>query len=71
MCDCVEKLNEKLKERNTKISVSLSWSAENGIGSLANPIIVTEKADNANRKKPVRLLASYCPFCGEKMEKPI
>jgi hypothetical protein len=67
MCDCIEKLNEQLKERNTRIVMPISFSSK-GLSTLLGPIIATEKADPTNRKKPVKLMASYCPFCGEKKE---
>ena len=64
MCDCIKLFNEQLASRNTRIKIPISFGA-NKISSLP-PMIVTEKVDERSRMKPVSLLASYCPFCGEK-----
>lgn len=63
MCDCIEKLNVHLKEFNTEINVPF-WSRS---GVLA-PFIETRKLDDRKRGKPKSVMASCCPFCGEKYE---
>ena len=65
MCNCINDLNEKLKEKNTRIYTPISFRPSlNTLG----PLVVTEKVDKKKRSKPLNLFASYCPFCGEKIE---
>jgi len=66
MCDCVETVNEKLKEKklNTKIKVPLLL--DSGMNCTGVKVqIVTEKENSDVRKKPVAVFSSFCPFCGE------
>lgn len=65
MCDCVEKLNESLKEKNGRIETALQMS--NNMGSATIRVLVaTEKIDSKQRTPVPRVAASFCPFCGEK-----
>jgi hypothetical protein len=62
--DCIKRINEQLKEHNTQISVALS---------LTDPgreliHVGTSKADLSSRKKPMSMFASYCPFCGIRLQ---
>lgn len=65
MCDCIDTVNKKLIEagKNTRISASIFLSFD-GSEPPRKVNITTEKADKDNRKKPISLFASYCPFCG-------
>jgi len=63
MCSCIERIDEKLKERNTKLCLAISFSGES-----TKVLIGTEKIDTKKRGKPANLLASYCPFCGKKYD---
>lgn len=65
MCDCISKIDEKLKEFNTKIM--LPWWSSSGI--LA-PHIETRKLDEKKRGKPRSVIASFCPFCGDEYSAP-
>lgn len=66
MCDCIQKFDEHLKEFNTKIEFPL-WT---GSGVLS-PFIQTIKISDKKRGKPKSVMASHCPFCGEKYAKPL
>jgi hypothetical protein len=64
MCECIKKMNESLASKNGKISTVFQINAN----SLAEKIsISTEKLDKSKRMLPPKVLASYCPFCGEKL----
>lgn len=58
---CIKQLNKKLKETNTRL-----------VGNLlkANHIFVdTEKIRKLrDGKKATIVIATYCPFCGEKLK---
>lgn len=66
MCNCIEEVNQKLKEsgRNTMLDIPITFSAV-GIDSVRRISILTCKMDNKKREKPLRLFGSFCPFCGE------
>lgn len=63
--DCVEKVNEQLAAYNTRLASAFSLSDQ----SRELIPLLTVKADDKVRRKPVNLYASYCPFCGLKLEK--
>jgi len=67
MCDCIKLIDDKYIEmgHNTKISVAIYQHGEEWESAV---LIATEKRDIGNRQKPAKLLAAYCPFCGEKLE---
>ena len=61
--DCVARVNDRLREYNTQLSISVS---------ITNPTrelihIKTIKLDPALRGRPMSLFATYCPICGEKL----
>lgn len=62
--DCVKRINEHLKPLNSELAWSMSWS--NPSRELIE--ITTVKLDPAVRGKPMHLYATYCPFCGIKLE---
>ena len=58
---CFPQIDKKLEEQNARLSFN-----------LLNPnhiFIETEKIDAKKRGKPPKMIASYCPFCGEKLSK--
>lgn len=58
MCDCIKRLNGKLREYNTELAVN-----------LLNPVycvIATSKVDRKKRGSPTIVAATFCPFCGKK-----
>lgn len=65
MCDCVSRVNEGLKADNTRIALSVSIVNQSLVERLSIETELVEKRRVG--KKPVRLFASYCPFCGEKL----
>lgn len=64
MCNCLQQAQEELVQYNTKISVPIMISKTSLVAGP--PIIATEKIDKKVRQGPIKLMAAYCPFCGEK-----
>ncbi|MFH5924588.1 hypothetical protein [Roseomonas xinghualingensis] len=60
MCECISKVNADLAQHNTEIVSTLfqGWA-----------VIETMKKDTKVRKKPVVVVATYCPFCGVEYQK--
>jgi hypothetical protein len=60
MCTCIQKIDAKLAEHNGMLETN--W--------LSDPsramICVVKKSASGTPKKPPRLEATYCPFCGER-----
>jgi hypothetical protein len=61
--DCVTRINERLKEFNTQLSIAVSISDPQR--ELIH--IKTIKLDPAQRGRPVVLFATFCPMCGTKL----
>jgi hypothetical protein len=61
MCDCIKKINAGLAASefpNTLVEYPL-------FGPQVTFVVTCKRSDRA-REKPKRMLATYCPFCGEK-----
>lgn len=66
MCDCIAKLDEKLKPYNGKIALAILLPAEGSDALRSRVLVQTEKLDPGKRSKKLpAVMASYCPFCGE------
>lgn len=65
MCDCMTRVNESLKARNTKLSVSFCLSRDLSEADTML-MIQTEKLDKQSRVKPATVIPTFCPFCGKK-----
>jgi len=61
MCNCIQAVNNELAERkaNTEIHVPFTLS------KITRVCIETEKVDGNKRGKPMKVFASFCPFCGQ------
>ena len=66
MCDCIQKLDDLLKEHNTQIDVDLMFFCQSG---AVRPHISVSKIDKKKRGSPKFVLVKFCPFCGEKYNK--
>lgn len=66
MCDCISKFDEHLKGHNTRIARGFALGP--GTLDILPPFVRTEKLNSSARGKPISVLASYCPFCGEKYQ---
>lgn len=67
MCKCVTIANQTLKPYNTRISEVVEFPKEGG--EMKTRIqISTEKILKKLRKPAMLAFATFCPFCGEKLE---
>jgi hypothetical protein len=64
-CDCIDVVNAKLAERNTRLLLPITLS------QLANPdepqrlLVETEQVERGRgKKKACSMFATFCPFCG-------
>ena len=64
MCNCIEALNEKLKESDA--CVSSGFQFKDGEAQTIEPFIAIERIKKGSRKKLPTVLCNYCPICGEK-----
>lgn len=67
MCDCAESMNEYLKTRKPGVRLSQAFGLS---GTIPNLIIATDKLYKQERGSPVKVFASYCPFCGKPYKEP-
>ncbi|CAD7023301.1 hypothetical protein REJC140_00160 [Pseudorhizobium endolithicum] len=66
-CTCIETVNEKLAERNTRLTLPLVFGRKPG--EPERLMIVTEQIETGRGKaKAVGMFATCCPFCGVKYE---
>lgn len=60
-CNCIEIVDAKLAERNTRITIPLMFGADQTV----RPLIETEQIERGRGKqKACAMFATYCPFCG-------
>lgn len=62
MCDCIKKVDEKLAERNTRLTQAIVC----GNHSAPTIMLQTEIMEKKRGARATTVLLSYCPFCGEK-----
>ena len=67
-CDCIAKVNEALKPHNT--AIDLATSINLNTGQIREFITVATRKTSKDRKKALIVRASFCPFCGVKIEEP-
>lgn len=63
MCTCVKQVNELLGDQNSMVVTAIYLFNPERSGQV---YVETRKINPQKRGKAARLLASYCPFCGEK-----
>jgi len=59
MCECLSRIQDILKERNTEMNVAFFFD-----GKAARPTIEVNKIDKKIKGKAMNILMSHCPFCG-------
>ena len=67
MCDCVEKVNKKLAERQLKLKLLPTVNLDTGEYGEALAL-ETVSLKRGVRPKPVNI--HFCPFCGENFNAP-
>ena len=68
MCNCIEKINEEMKSRNTRIFQPIGFDEHHNFIASRYVHIMTEKIDRKKRDGPLALTGAYCPFCGKAYE---
>ena len=63
-CNCKEQMNKLLEQYNTRLVIRVTLNQETGVME-AYPVIDTELITAARSAKPVSVLPSFCPFCGQ------
>lgn len=61
-CSCWKKIDKQLREDDSCLDFSWDFSGKTYLN------IATHRTDGNRRKTAKRVLASYCPFCGSKLE---
>jgi len=71
MCECIDKVNEQLAEKNLTLrQVSLINMTTGKVRqSLVMP--VERLRSEGARSKTKHVIPSYCPFCGEKISREL
>ncbi len=63
MCNCIVEIDAMLAERNTRIMIPITFSADHS----NIPMIVTEQIETGRgKRKAIGMFATFCPFCGQK-----
>lgn len=64
MCDCIQTIHDKFPEHSVNATMAFRT------GEVSRPMIDLLRKDNwkreSRRNKPGFIVASYCPWCGEK-----
>ena len=66
MCKCIHKVSDELAKFNTTLRTTIALKK----GGVARVFVSTEEIEHRRGKRPVTLVASFCPFCGKEYEKP-
>lgn len=61
-CSCIEDIDKKLAERNTRLAQTIIFSKP----AYATVTLVTEIIERKRGARPVVMLPTFCPFCGER-----
>lgn len=63
---CFGEFNKELAKHNLKLSMGIQITQ--GLGLKSRLLVATEKIDKSKRKPGPSVMASFCPFCGIKLE---
>lgn len=69
MCDCIKKMNEHLQQYNGRLATGIQVTQDMGLKQRY--LMATEKIDRTKRKPVPSVMCSHCPFCGEKLDRPV
>lgn len=62
-CNCIALIERELAAHNTRLALSFTLQ-----GMKAYPMILTELIEKKRGAKPMKIMPSYCPWCGVKYE---
>lgn len=63
--DCVKRINEQLRESNLEMPLAISLG---NTGRELIQVAIVKRHDAPRGTKLMSLFASYCPFCGKKLD---
>jgi hypothetical protein len=63
-CDCIEQIDAKLAERNSKLQIGFTFGTPDRPG-YTFPALTTEKINKRSRDS-MGAIPTFCPFCGTK-----
>ncbi|WP_142851026.1 hypothetical protein [Telmatospirillum sp. J64-1] len=67
MCDCIDKINLALSEGDQELPTVVARRGDDLVLELSIPLMRKDEGKIESRKgRPRRMVAKYCPFCGEK-----
>lgn len=68
-CECINDLNAKLAEHNTRLSMTIAFREVRGktVGN-AYPSIQTEACLKKRGQRPMVVMPDFCPWCGVKYD---
>lgn len=69
MCNCHLLVDQQLEEKGSNTRLDIPLVFHQGQVSTHIVSITTCKRDIKKREKPIKVFATYCPFCGEKYPK--
>lgn len=67
MCDCIQEINNKLAEAGLKQKVKHYFALSKPGMTIGSRIGVECERTDGSRKKLTAIFASFCPFCGFKI----
>jgi hypothetical protein len=68
MCDCVDKINTILKSKRLQLALAFIFQRQSH-NIITRLYITTEEiGPHVRGFKTDKIMVSYCPFCGEKIE---
>lgn len=62
MCDCMKTMDDQLKAHQASANTMLVFN----LMGQTRAVVATCKRREKDRQKPVYVMASFCPFCGER-----
>ncbi len=66
-CGCIETVDAKLAEHNTRLAQPIMFGADQTVRLM----IRTEEVAKVRGKRAVSMFASFCPFCGTAYDKAV
>lgn len=69
MCNCLEKANDTLSKDGTNTQLRIVETFGKGMKHQGSRLVIaTEKIDSKSRIKAIPIFATFCPFCGDKLD---
>jgi hypothetical protein len=70
-CNCINTIDDKLRERNLRLSgYAFMVPSFTTVITVQTEWVDKAKAPRGQRNNPTKMFASHCPFCGVKIELP-